>query len=294
MIHSMTGFGRAMAEAEGITVWAEIASLNHRYLDIGLRLPPQLNGFDNDIRKLVQSRIERGRVNISLSAEGDLPESNQLEFNQNLAQQYVDGARAFALRANLKDDLSATSLLRITSLWSTTAPRPDEMARLRDLALDAITGAIEQLLEMRREEGINIWTDISSRLHQVEAISKEISSGAAAVVEEYRERLKQRIDSILPQETELDEQRLLTEIAVFADRADISEELTRMHSHIQQFGSLAEKGSNVGRRLDFLLQEMFREITTIGSKARDAQISHAVVEVKGLLEKMREQVQNIE
>jgi len=294
MIHSMTGFGRAMAEAEGITVWAEIASLNHRYLDIGLRLPPQLNGFDNDIRKLVQSRIERGRVNISLSAEGDLPESNQLEFNQNLAQQYVDGARAFALRANLKDDLSATSLLRITSLWSTTAPRPDEMARLRDLALDAITGAIEQLLEMRREEGINIWTDISSRLQQVEAISKEISSGAAAVVEEYRERLKQRIDSILPQETELDEQRLLTEIAVFADRADISEELTRMHSHIQQFGSLAEKGSNVGRRLDFLLQEMFREITTIGSKARDAQISHAVVEVKGLLEKMREQVQNIE
>jgi uncharacterized protein (TIGR00255 family) len=290
----MTGFGRAVAEAEGITIWAEIASLNHRYLDIGLRLPPQISGFDNDIRKLVQSRIERGRVNVSLTAEGDLPESNQLEFNQNLAQQYLDGARAFALRANLKDDLSATSLLRITPLWTMRTPHPDETARLRDLALDALTGAIEQLLEMRRAEGVNIWADISSRLQQVEAISAEIASGAEAIVEDYRERLKQRIASILPQETELDEQRLLTEIAIFADKADISEELTRMQSHIQQFVSLADKGSNVGRRLDFLLQEMFREITTIGSKARAAQVSHAVVDVKGLLEKMREQVQNIE
>lgn len=294
MIRSMTGFGHAATESEGVTVWAEVSSLNHRHLDIGVRPSPPLNVFESDIRKLVQARIERGRVNVFLTSEGNVPEANQVEFNQYLAAQYLDAAREFAKRSDLSDDLSAMSILRLGSLWTLRPPRPEELTRLWELVKQALTDAIEQVLEMRRDEGANIWTDLSERIQQVESIAKNIAAGAPAVVEDFRERLKQRIDSILPQGVELDEQRLLTEVAIFADRADISEELVRLESHLQQFNTLARQESNVGRRLDFLLQEMFREITTIGSKARDAQISHAVVEVKGLLEKMREQVQNIE
>ena len=294
MIHSMTGFGHASAEADGITVSAEISSLNHRYLDIGIKMPSAFGAFETDARKLLQRRLERGRVNVSLAVEGDLPETGHLDLDQALARQYVDRARAFAQRAELGDDIGAASLLRIGSLWTLKSPHPEEMAKLWELAEKALTDAVEKLIEMRESEGANIWDDLSGRLKEVESIIKDISGRAETVVKEYREKLKERIDSILSPGSGIDEQRLLTEVAVFADRADISEELTRLSSHIQQFGALAKQGSNVGRRLDFLLQEMFREITTIGSKARNAEISHEVVEVKGRLEKTREQVQNVE
>lgn len=294
MIRSMTGFGQGMAEAEGITVWAEISSLNHRYLDVGVRLSSPLNVFENDARKLVQTYFERGRVNVSVSSDGNLPEANQVEFDQNLAQQYVDAARAFAEQAEVRDDLGTTSILRLGPVWSQKRPRPEDIAKLWELAQKALTAAIGQLLEMRRTEGAHIWADLSDRLRQIDSVTKEIAVRAPMVVDEYREKLKERIASISPPGTELDEQRLLTEVAFFADKADISEELVRIRSHTEQFNTLAQQESNVGRRLDFLLQEMFREVTTIGSKARDVHIAHAVVEVKGLLEKMREQVQNAE
>ena len=294
MIHSMTGFGHATAESNGITVSVEISSLNHRYLDFGIKMPAALGAFENDAKKLLQACLERGRVNVSLALEGELPKIGHVECDQNLAQQYVDKARAFAQHAGLKDDIGATSVLRLGSLWTLKAPRPEEMTDLWELATKALTGAVEKLLEMRKSEGANIWADLSERLRQIESITKDIGGRAPGIIDEYRERLKERIDSLLPTGSEIDEQRLLTEVAVFADRVDIAEELARLESHIQQFDALARQGSNVGRRLDFLLQEMFREITTIGSKARDAQISHEVVEVKGLLEKMREQVQNVE
>jgi len=294
MIHSMTGFGHAMAESNGITVSVEISSLNHRYLDFGIKMPAALGAFENDAKKLLQTCLERGRVNVSLALEGELPKIGHVECDQNLAQQYVDKARAFAQHAGLKDDIGATSVLRLGSLWTLKAPRPEEMTDLWELATKALTGAVEKLLEMRKSEGANIWADLSERLRKIESITKDIGGRAPGIIDEYRERLKERIDSLLPTGSEVDEQRLLTEVAVFADRVDIAEELARLESHIQQFDALARQGSNVGRRLDFLLQEMFREITTIGSKARDAQISHEVVEVKGLLEKMREQVQNVE
>jgi uncharacterized protein (TIGR00255 family) len=179
-------------------------------------------------------------------------------------------------------------------LWTPKRPRPQDIERLLGAAKQAISSAIEQLAKMREREGASIWSDISGRIAQIQTTVKEISDRAPDVVEDYRQKLKERIGSLLPPATELDEQRLLSEVALFAERADISEELVRLGSHIEQFHALARQESNVGRRLDFLLQEMFREITTIGSKARAAGISHSVVEVKGLLEKMREQVQNVE
>ena len=294
MLRSMTGFGQGTAESDGITVWSEISSLNHRHLDISVRLTPPLNVFENEVRKLVQSRFERGRVSVFLNSEGNLPEANQVEFNQTLAQQYVDSTRAFAMRANLQDDLSASSILRLSLLWTLRTPRPEQINRLWDLAEKALIEAIEQLLKMRTSEGANIWIDLTERIQQVDEIAKDIAARAPTVVDEYRQRLRERIDSITPPDVEPDEQRLVAEVAMFADRADISEELVRLQSHIEQFNTLARQESNVGRRLDFLLQEMFREITTVGSKARNAQIAHDVVEVKGLLEKMREQVQNVE
>jgi len=290
----MTGFGQGTAEANGISVSAEISSVNHRYLDIGMRLNAPLNVFENDVRKLLQGRFERGRLNVFVAAAGNLPEVSQVDFNKQLAQQYVDAVRDFALQADLNDDLSATAILRVGPLWSQKSPRPEEMTSLWNLTEKALVGAANQLSEMRRKEGANIWADLSEKIQQIQTVSKDISARSPMVVEEYRQKLRERIASVLPAGSELDEQRLLAEVAVYADRSDISEELVRMRSHIEQFTMLARQESNVGRRLDFLLQEMFREMTTIGSKARDVQVAHAVVEVKGLLEKMREQVQNVE
>jgi uncharacterized protein (TIGR00255 family) len=290
----MTGFGRASETTDDVTVWAEVFSLNHRHLDIGVRLSPPLNLFENDVRKLVQSRLGRGRVNISISLDGNPPEASQLDFNRDLAKQYLDKVRDFANDADLKDDVSAMSILRIGSLWTTKTPNPEDMAGLWELAQGALTEALEQLLEMRKNEGENIWQDLARYIQQLKSVTGVIGARAPVVVDEYRERLKKRIDQLLPSGTELDEQRLLAEVALFAERADISEELARFESHIEQFSGLADQESDVGRRLDFLIQEMFREATTIGSKARDSETSHAVVELKGVLEKMREQVQNVE
>lgn len=294
MIHSMTGFGHARAETDGITISAEISSLNHRYLDMGIRMPSLLGSFENEARKLLQSRLERGRINVLVTSEGELPGAGRLEFDQRLAQQYIDAVREFARKADLKDDVGATSALRVGPLWSVKPPPPEEMGELWELAKRALNGAVDQLVEMRKSEGANIWKDLSERVRKIESVTRDIDTRAVVVIDEYRERLRERIASLLPADSEVDEQKLLTEVAVFADRADISEELARLQSHIQQFETLAAQETNVGRRLDFLLQEMFREITTIGSKARHAQISHEVVEVKGQLEKMREQIQNVE
>jgi len=294
MIRSMTGFGHSTAGADGITISAEISSLNHRYLDIGMKLPSLLSSFENEARKLLQSRLERGRINVLIVSDGDMPESGRIEFDQALARQYIDTARAFALKASLRDDIGASSTLRLGSLWTLKTPPPEEMGDLWELTEKVLNGAVDQLIEMREIEGANIWSDLSARGEQIDELVREIAGRIPQVVEEYRERLRERIASVLSEGSEIDEQKLLTEAAVFADRADISEELARLDSHTKQFEALAKQESNVGRRLDFLLQEMFRETSTVGSKARDAGISHAVVEVKGQLEKMREQVQNVE
>lgn len=294
MIRSMTGFGHSTAGGDDITISAEISSLNHRYLDIGMKLPSLLSSFENEARKLLQSRLERGRINVLIVSDGDMPESGRIEFDQALARQYIDTARAFALKASLRDDIGASSTLRLGSLWTLKTPPPEEMGDLWELTEKALNGAVDQLIEMREIEGANIWSDLSARGEQIDELVREIAGRIPQVVEEYRERLRERIASVLSEGSEIDEQKLLTEAAVFADRADISEELARLDSHTKQFEALAKQESNVGRRLDFLLQEMFRETSTVGSKARDAGISHAVVEVKGQLEKMREQVQNVE
>lgn len=294
MLKSMTGFGRASSTGNDVTIWAEISSLNHRHLDIGVRLSSPLNIFESEVRKMVQARIDRGRVNVSLTIEGNPPEANQLEFNDDLARQYLDAVRQFADEMDIKDDVTTTSVLRLGTLWTLKTPRAEEVSGLWELAENALSDATDQLLEMRRTEGENIWKDLAEHIRHIRSIAEKIGVRAPSIVDEYRERLRRRIDSIAPPATELDEQRLVTEVALFAERADIAEELTRLQSHVDQFNALARNASNVGRRLDFLIQEMVREVTTIGSKARDTEISHAVVEVKGLLEKIREQVQNIE
>ncbi len=294
MIRSMTGFGQATIEEDGMTVFAEISSLNHRYLDISARLSPPLNAFENEVRKLAQQYFERGRVTVFLTSAGALAEAAAVEFDRNLARQYVEYARAFALETGIKDDIGSAAIVRIGALWNLRQPRAEELGWLWQLSERALNSAMRQLLYMRESEGANLWADLSQKIAQVQSIVRDIAARAPSVIEEYRQKLKERIETLLPPGAELDEQRLVGEIALFADRADISEELVRIDSHMEQFHALARQENNVGRRLDFLLQEMFREITTIGSKARSADISHAVVEVKGLLEKMREQVQNVE
>jgi len=232
----MTGFGQSSSELDGITIWAEVSSLNHRYLDMNLRLSPLFLSFENDIRKLIQSFFERGRINVLLSSEGTLPEAGEVEFNRHLAQQYLDQVRAFGVDSDLKDDLSLTSMLRLSTLWTTRRPRPEDMGKLMESTKAALDSAIGQLTKMRESEGEAIWTELSDKIKQIQLMMEQIAVRAPAVVDEFRQKLKERIDSILPQGTVLDEQRLLSEVAMFGERADITEELVRIKSHLEQIG----------------------------------------------------------
>lgn len=293
MPRSMTGFARRTITTPigGITI--EARSVNHRFLDISLRLPQRYSSYDRRIKKQVSSMFERGKIDISVTIEGaDLKEGKGLTLNVPLARTY------YRLYAQLKDELNLHGEIDIALMSGIK-----ELFQLQDEVHDqekeweeiekGIKKCLEDLLEMRENEGKILFLDIEERLNHISEIIGQIQLRSSAALEEFRRKLRERIKVHL-NGMELDQNKLYQEIVYFADRSDISEECVRLKSHIVQFRAIASATENVGRRLDFLLQEMHREINTIGAKASDSFISHMVVEVKGELEKIREQVQNIE
>ena len=296
MIRSMTGFGRASFEFAGISFAVEIRTVNHRHLDAKVRLPRQLSEHEAAVTARIQDRLERGRVDVSISLAGGASAAGELVVDDEVAANYVRAARELARTHDLAGELAVSTVLTLPGVTS-FADRSFEREAFGAALAGAVDSALEEVIQMRGAEGAALETEFRSRLAHVGELTSSFEARAGLVVEAARERLRKRAEQLRAETGLLDDARLHQEIVIAADRLDITEELVRLRSHVVQFQAiLASAGPDtpVGRRLDFLLQEMGREANTVGSKANDASLAHDVVELKTELERIREQVQNVE
>ena len=291
LLRSMTGYGRAVASAGDRAATVEVRSVNHRYLDLVVRLPRGLGGLEERVRSTVQQRFERGRIEIAVTVEEHGAADRRVK---------IDRGLLLALRAALvearavlgtAEPVTLSHVLSIPEVLQVEEPAPD-LEAWWDVVSQALGQALDSVVAMRAREGQALAADILVRLDRLEELAQRVRERAPAVVQEAAVRLCQRLSELVPQG--VDPQRLAQEVAIIADRCDVSEELARIGSHLRQLRDLTAQAAPAGRKMDFLLQELNREWNTIGSKAADAQISQWVVEAKAELEKIREQVQNIE
>lgn len=293
MIVSMTGFGRSKKELDSFKVIVEMKSVNHRFCEISVRMPRQFLLFEEKIKKTVNQYIQRGRVDVFVTVEGEGYISRFLQVDWDLISQYEKAFVKTKDMYKLEGALSIDSLLHLPEVF-TINENEDGVEELEAVILEVTNAAAIELHNMRKIEGMALKNDIAERLYIINEIVQNLKPYSVQVVEKYRERLEKKMKDFLDGKYEADEGRILTEVAIFADKADINEELTRLDSHISQFFKIIDTEGSVGRKLDFLVQEMNREMNTIGSKANDVVISQKVVEMKSELEKIKEQVQNIE
>ena len=292
MANSMTGFGRANVLFDGRELTMELKSVNHRYLDLSFRMPRHISFIEDEIRRLLAERLTRGHVDVYITYCNTRNDARTAVFDASLLKAYIDAANQCAEQFGLRNDLTATSALRLPDVMDVVEAEEDREALIK-LADDALEKACAELIEMRRVEGERLCADLLSRLDTVLGLRERIKDRAPLVVEDYRNKLTERIASVL-ESAEVDTARLATEIAIFADKANIDEELVRLASHVAAARELLENGNAVGRKMDFIVQEMNREFNTIGSKANDKDITALVIEGKAEIEKIREQVQNLE
>ena len=288
----MTGFGRGEAQRAGVTWSVECSSVNRKQLEVAVNLPRELSELENVVRTEVSAAVSRGRVNVAVRKESATASADAIQVDQVLAAQYFNAMRALALKLDIQAEISVTDITRMPGVITQAQPEAATEDAWPSIQ-EALVGALKQLNTMRTTEGASLRKDIETRLKLIESLLEQIRAKAATVPEHQRKVLRQRLeDAGLP--LPLDDERLVKEIALFADRTDISEELTRAASHVQQFRAYLDSGTPAGRSLDFLLQEFFREFNTMGSKCNNAEIAHHVVTAKTELEKIREQVQNAE
>lgn len=292
MIKSMTGFGQGEASNQEWSVKVEMKSVNHRYLDLWLRIPKQYSLLEEPIRMLIQEEMSRGRVEVSVNIEEFGDRQRNVRINKPLLNGYLAALETIQQELGIKESIQLDHILQLPDLLELEEPDVN-WDSLQETVLKAVRTALDELEAMRRNEGYQLSQDILMKISLIERHVDRISEIAPAVVQDYRERLKERLGDLLDGTT-ITEERFVGEVALFADKCSIDEELVRLKSHIQQFRQSIEKESPVGRKLDFLLQEMNREINTIGSKGNNVGIAGLVVDVKSELEKIREQVQNIE
>lgn len=290
-MHSMTGYGRCQIERDGRTMTVEVKSVNHRFLDISFRLARHLMFLDDAVRKGVSARLARGHVDVFVNYENHREDAREVRVDTALAAAYQRAMGELSATLGIDSCISLQDFARMPDVLTIQESAEDQDA-VRALFEEALSGALDALIAMRAQEGESMKADILDKIARIEAIREAVAVRAPLVVEDYRVKLKERIAAMT--EGEIDEARLLTEIAIFADRAAVDEELVRLLSHTSQIRKTAEMTEPVGRKLDFLVQELNREVNTIGSKAMDAEIAQQVVHAKGEIEKLREQVQNIE
>ncbi len=292
MPRSMTGFGRGEAEGQGKKFTVEVKSVNHRYCEVMLRMPRGMVSLEEKARRYILSRLARGRVDGFITVEDCTVKTATVKVDKVLAASYYKAMEELISNLGISSGIKPEHLLSLPGVFSLEEPAEDIEAYWPVLE-QALTGAVDGLLDMRSTEGVRLQEDLLSRLELIRVVLKGIEARAPEVVEDYRFRLNQRLQEWLKDST-LDMNRLMAEVAVFAERSNITEEVVRLYSHIDQTGETLGMEEPVGRKLDFLLQEMNREINTIASKASDLQIAKAAVEIKSELEKIREQVQNLE
>ncbi len=292
-LRSMTGYGRGEATRKGTRVVVELSTVNRKQLDVHISLPRGLAGLDARVTEEVQGALSRGRINGEVVVDfGKRPLQEGIQVNQELAAAYVKSLRGAAAKLNLQDDLSVSHLLTLPNVVRFENPQADP-EEMWPVMVRALRQALKALVAMREQEGKALGVDLEARLAALEANLEHIRTRAPKVAEKYREGLFQRLKQAGVSVADADD-RLLREVALFADRADICEELSRLESHLNQARKLMKGKATTGKSLDFLAQEMFREINTIGSKANDSRIAQRVVQCKTELERFREQVQNVE
>lgn len=293
MVRSMTGFGRSEARSDIAGISVEMRSVNNRYLDVQVKMPRSLVAFEPRVRKVVQERFSRGRVEVFINRSGGDAGALRLALDHRLAEQYFGILREAQERYGLSGTIDLNQISAMPDLITRVEVAEDDDA-VWELLKNALDGAAASLLSMRRNEGAALARDIVDRLDAIASIAAEISKEAPKTVEQARKRMKDALERLMLEPP--DPARLAQEIALLAERTDVTEELIRLDSHIAQFRSMMENSGEgaVGRKLDFLVQELGREMNTIASKAQNADVSLHVVQAKAELEKVREQVQNIE
>lgn len=292
MIRSMTGFGRGDCQEDGKEFQVEIKTVNHRYSDVFIKMPRQVGFLEEKVRDMVGKAISRGKIDVYVTYNNSGDDSKSVMFDEALAKTYISAVEALRDKFGLRDDISVSLISKYPDVLKVEQAEEDE-DKLWLMLNAAVENALSSLINMREIEGEGLKTDLLARALYIEKILREISLRAPEVVREYKLKLETRIKDLLEQQN-MDENRLAMEIAIFADRCSIDEEIVRLGSHLGQMKETLNIQQPIGRKLDFLIQEMNREINTIGSKANDLAITRNVVEIKSEIEKMREQVQNIE
>lgn len=292
MVFSMTGFGRAKQNISDFDISVEIRSVNHRYFEYSSRLPRAYMFMDDKLKSLCQQYISRGKVELSVFIENNNPNKISLEINEEYANAYFEALHKLAKKYKLKKDFNLSAFATNQELFSLKRAEVDEEALL-EAVLSTAELAIKAFCDMRAEEGNRLVDDVNSRLDTILNAVSFIEERSPETLKEYRERLEQKMRELLDNK-QIDEQRLLTETAIFADKIAVAEETVRLRSHIKALSDLFLVGGAIGRKIDFIVQEMNRETNTIGSKAQDIDIAKTVVDIKSEIEKIREQIQNIE
>lgn len=289
---SMTGFGSSSLELEDCSIDIEIKSVNNRYLDFNFSMPSYLNFMLEDMKSLIKNKLKRGRVEVYIKIKKYQLSVDSVDINYELAQKIKEKLDSLNQKLDMRSDISVRDLVKYDDVMTFTY-RDLDNEFLHDNILKVLDEAVNKIYSMRSIEGYNLREDLSTNLSKIEDQISKISSLTENSVKEYRENLFNKISELLDEE-KIDKDRMYLEVALMADKADINEELKRFDSHIVQFKSAMDMKDCIGRKLDFIIQEMNREINTISSKSNDESISVCVIEVKSLIEKLREQVQNIE
>lgn len=292
MLKSMTGFGRMQEVINNREILVEIKAVNHRYYEFNSRVPRAYGYLDEKLKGFLNGRVSRGKVEVSVSIFNQEGADAAIEINRSIADGYVSALRSVSEELDLKDDLSLSSIMRLPDIFNVVKTAEDEEVIWQDVKTVA-SKALDKFINMRLTEGRKMYEDISSRLDFIESVVGEIEKRSPEVTELYREKLYSKIKEIV-EDRSIDDARVLTEAAVFSEKTAVDEETVRLRSHIAQYRSLLDSDEAVGRKLDFLTQEMNREVNTIGSKGQDLEITKMVVDLKSEIEKIREQIQNIE
>ena len=288
----MTGYGRAVETVNGREFTVELRSVNNRYLDCSVRLPRMLSFGEDAVKQAVKASVSRGKVDVFITVRSEGGDEVVVSLNRNVLESYLNAMRQMVTEFGVTDDISVSTVSRLPEVFAVEKPEVDEEQLLKDL-LSVVGKALENYDAMRCTEGAALDRDLRSRGQTILSLVSQVEQGNSQTVVDYRARLETKLREVLSN-TAIDESRILTEAAIFADKVAVDEETVRLRSHLQQMNAMLDGGGAIGRKLDFLLQEMNREANTIGSKCTDVRLARIVVEIKAELEKIREQTQNIE
>jgi len=292
MIKSMTGYGGAKGSAEGLSVSIELKSVNNRYLDVSVKLPRTMLFAEEPIKAAVGRHISRGKVDVFVTVDQSASDDMEVRVNEPLLKGYIEALSSAAEKFGLQNDMTVMSLCRLPDVLSTDRREIDSSALMTGIT-EILERALTEYDAMRLREGEKLRDDVLARLETISRLTGAVEENAPKTVAEYRARLEQKLQEVLAT-ANIDESRVLTEAAIFADKIAVDEETVRLRSHISQLRGLTNGESPAGRKMDFLIQELNREANTIGSKCQNADIAHVVVELKAEIEKIREQIQNVE